>query len=150
MASLTFVVHYGAPFSATCGRPLAKQGRSCFCPGCVPELRSIVLVPHGHICPGYWPSARLNVPDTLVFDQSEQLSPRGMFAGHVLWVLECGFPKQLRLIHCLQLDPLVGDYAGALARRSAFLVALNMLCLLCHAAHHHYRVAMLPLSQGKS
>ena len=60
-----------------------------------------------------------------------------------MWVLEYGYPEQVRYISCLQLDPLLGGYAEALALRSAYLVALNMLGLPCHPVHQHYRVAML-------
>ena len=101
------------------------------------------------MCPGYGPSALPNIPDTLVFDWNDRLIPRGILAGHVMWVLEYGFPEHLRYISCLQLDPLVGGYAGALALRSAVLVALNMLGLPCQAVHKHCWVAMLPPSQAK-
>ena len=100
-------------------------------------------------CPGHWPVEVPNIPDTLVFDWGERLSPRGMFAGHVLWVLEYGFPEHQRYISCLQLDPMVGGYVGALALRTAFQVALNMLNLPCQVVHQHYRVAMLPPSKAK-
>ena len=52
-----------------------------------------------------------------------------------MWVLEYGIPEQLRYTTCLQLDPLLGGYVGALALRSAFLVGLNMLGLPCHSVH---------------
>ena len=66
-----------------------------------------------------------------------------------MWVLEYGFPEQLRHSTCLQLDPLLGGYAGALALRSAFLVALNMLGLPCHSVRQHSRLAGLPPSRAQ-
>ena len=101
------------------------------------------------LCPRHWPSALPNGPSTLIFDRGKKLSPWGMFVGQVMWVLEYGYPEQLRYISCLQLDPMLGGYAEALALRSGYLVALNMLGLPCHSVHQHYRVAMLPPSQAQ-
>ena len=110
-------------------------------------------------CPKHWPSALPNIPDTLLFDWSGQLSPQGMFAGHVQreriafghvqWVVEYGFPEHPRYITCLQLNPLEGGYVGALALRRAFQVALNMLGLPCQSFHQHYQLAMLPPSRAQ-
>ena len=87
-----------------------------------------------------------HIPGTLIFDRKKELSPRGNFVRQVMWVLEYGYPEQVRYISCLQLDPMLGGSAEALALRSAYLVALNMLGLPCHSVHQHCRVAMLPPS----
>ena len=102
-----------------------------------------------NLAPGHWPSALPNIPGTLIFEWNKKLSPRGMFAGLVMWVLEYEYPEQLQYISCLQMDPTMGGYAEALALRSAYLVALNMLGLPCHSVHQHYRVAMLSPSQAR-
>jgi len=127
--------------------PMPKRDVHIFAP--VVSLSCSPLYWHHTLdrCPRHWPSPLPKIPDTLVFDWSEQLNPRGMFAGQVMRVLEYRFPAQLRYITCLQLNPLLGGYAGTLALRSAFLVALNMLALPCHSVHQHHRLAMLPPSQ---
>ena len=100
-------------------------------------------------CPPHWPTVVPNIPDTLVFDWELQLAPIGIFAGQVLWVIEYGLPERLRFITCIQMDPLLGGYAGALALRTAFLVTPKMLGLPSRTLHQHFRVAMLPPSQAQ-
>ena len=88
--------------------------------------------------PPHWPTVLPNIPDTLVFDWDLQLASQGICTGQIMWVIEYGFPEQVLFITSVQLDPLLGGYAGALDLRTAFLVALSMLGLPSRSVHQHF------------
>ena len=82
-----------------------------------------------------------NILDTLAFDWGR---PQGIFIGQVScgWVVGYGFPEQLRVLTCIQLDPLPGGYAVAWALRRAVVAALNPLGLPCRPVRQHFRAAI--------
>ena len=151
MASFSFGVHHGASFETFSGSSSPTEIGTYLQPCGVCDLFSVVLVslPPYTRTPTVFAFRDPEHTGYAGFDWEKQLTPQGIFTGRIIWVLEYGFPEQPGYITCVQLDPLLGGYAGALALRGAFLVALTMFGLPCHSAHQHYRVAMLPPSQAQ-